>query len=307
MSSSTPSSGQEGAGRTPGHRVRPSAILDVLGQDREVFLQGQLTQDVRGMKPGETRPAAGLTPRGKLLFVARLQSLEDRLRLYLPAVSRDPILAHLTKYAVFQKVSMADRTAELVRMALYGLPARDLQILPPETLLLPGEGELSAELVFPVGQRSLVERWLSEAGSAPVSDDDAEIRRVEAGRPRYGQDADESRLVDEVGLDAAVSTTKGCFVGQEIVARMRTYGHVQRRLVGFRFPDGAIPGGAALRRPEESEPAKTEAGRVTSSVSSPRWGPIGLGYAFHDVPVGGRLVFTEDPARSALVAALPFA
>jgi len=306
MSSSKPSPRHQDSMERIGHRVRTSAILDVLGQDREAFLQGQLTQDVGGMKPGETRPAAGLTPRGKLLFLARLQALEDRLRLYLPALSREPVLAHLTKYAVFQKVSIADRSAELVRIALYGLPARDLPSL-PETLVLPGEAEISAELVLPVAQRALVERWLSEAGSIPVSHDDGEIRRVEAGRPRYGQDADASRLIDEVGLDAAVSTTKGCYVGQEIVARVRTYGQVQRRLVGFRFPDGAIPQGAVLRRPEESEPGKTEAGRVTSSVSSPRWGAIGLGYAFHDVPVGGLLVFTEDPARSALVAALPFA
>jgi folate-binding protein YgfZ len=290
-----------------GHRFRASAILDVLGQDREAFLQGQLTQDVRGMKPGETRPAAGLTPRGKLLFLARLQALEDRLRLYLPAVSRELILAHLTKYAVFQKVSIDDRSSELVRMALYGPPGRHLPSLPPEILMLPGEAEVSAEVVFPIAQRPLVERWLSDAGSVSLSDDEGEIRRVEAGRPRYGQDADASRLIDEVGLESAVSDTKGCYVGQEIVARMRTYGQVQRRLVGFRFPQGAIPRGALLRRPEESEPGKSEAGRVTSSVSSPRWGAIGLGYAFHDVPVGGLLVFTEDPARTALVAPLPFA
>ncbi|HMF07602.1 MAG TPA: hypothetical protein VKJ00_00625 [Thermoanaerobaculia bacterium] len=306
MPSSTPAPGPKGAAGA-GHRQRPSAILDVLGQEREAFLQGQLTQEVRGMKPGETRPAAGLTPRGKLLFVARLQALEDRLRLYLPAVSREPILAHLTKYAVFQKVSVADRSNELLRIALYGRAAGELPSPPPETLVLPGEAEISAELVFPVARRPLVERWLSEAGSIPVSDDDGEIRRVEAGRPRYGQDADASRLIDEVGLVAAVSNTKGCYVGQEIVARMRTYGQVQRRLVGFRFPEGAIPQGAVLRRPEESEPGKTEAGRVTSSVSSPRWGAIGLGYAFRDVPAGGLLVFTEDPARSALVAPLPFA
>jgi tRNA-modifying protein YgfZ len=307
ISSNTLSLDGEEAVERLGHRIRPSGILDVAGPDRESFLQGQLTQDVRGMKPGEMRPTAGLTPRGKLLFFARLQSLTDRLRLYLPAVSREPILAHLAKYAVFQKVSIADRSAELIRMGLYGPVDPNRSSPSAEVLLLAGEGELSAELVMPAGQRELVERWLQDAGSVPVSEDAAEARRVEAGRPRFGQDADESYLADEVGLDAAVSATKGCYVGQEIVARMRTYGRVNRRLVGFRFAGGPVPRGALLRRQGEIEPGKTEAGRVTSSVFSPRWGPIGLGYAFHDVPVGGRLVFAEDPSRSALVCGLPFA
>ncbi len=261
------------------------------------------------MKPGEVRPAAGLTPKGKLIFLARLQALPDRLRLYLPAISREAVAAHLRKYAVFQKVSVLDRSDELVRIGLYGPGARDLSGSDPEVLLLPGEAEVSAELVFPAGLAPRVEAWLAGAGSSALADADAEVRRVEAGRPEFGQDADESHLIDEAGLQAAVSTTKGCYVGQEIVARMRTYGRLNRRLVGFRFSGRAIAAGASLRRPEESVTGKTEAGRVTSSVLSPRLGPIGLGYAFHDVPIGGRLLLADDPSPSggAVVADLPFA
>ncbi len=147
---------------------------------------------------------------------------------------------------------------------------------------------------------------LDRAGSVAVSETTAEILRVEAGRPRFGSDADESNLADEVGLDASISTTKGCYVGQEIVARMRTYGRVNRRLVGFRFPEGPIPPGSLLKRPEEPEAGKVEQGRVTSAVLSPAFGPIGLGYAFREVAIGGRLVAAAQPSLTAVVTPLPF-
>jgi tRNA-modifying protein YgfZ len=146
----------------------------------------------------------------------------------------------------------------------------------------------------------------SRARSVAISETTAEILRVEGGRPRFGFDADGSNLADEVGLDASISMTKGCYVGQEIVARMRTYGRVNRRLVGFRFPEGPLAPGSLLKRPEEPEAGKVEQGRVTSAVVSPAFGPIGLGYAFRDVSLGERLVSAAQPSLAALVVALPF-
>jgi folate-binding protein YgfZ len=287
------------------YRFRPSAILDVEGADRVAFLQGQLTQDIAGMAVGDTRPAAGLTPKGKMLFLARVRVLPDRLRLLLPASSREPVLAHLRKYAVFQKVAVSDSSDAFLRVGLYG--ARMTEDLPEGAILLPGEGELAGEILAPATARDELDAWLRGRGWRPISEEEAEVRRVEAGRARFGQDADQTSLPDEVGLDEAISTTKGCYVGQEIVARMRTYGRANRRLVGFRFPQGAIPAGSLLMLPEESAPGKIEQGRVTSSVLSPRFGAIGLGYAFRDVAPGGRLVSAAEPARTAIVAELPFA
>jgi folate-binding protein YgfZ len=149
-------------------------------------------------------------------------------------------------------------------------------------------------------------RILEGAGAARVTEATAEVLRIEAGRPRFGSDVDNSHFPDEVGLDAAISTTKGCYVGQEIVARTRTYGRVNRRLVGFRFPDGPVESGSLLKRPEEPEPGKVEQGRVTSAVLSPVFGAIGLGYAFRDVPAGARLVSAHGAPRAAIVSDLPF-
>jgi folate-binding protein YgfZ len=277
----------------------------VEGDDRVAFLQGQLTQDVKAMRPGETRAAAGLTPKGKLLFVARLHALPDRLRLLLPPTSGESVLAHFHKYGVFQKVAVSDSSDAFLRVGLYGAAAA--KDLPEGSTLLPAEGEFVGDILAPATARSELDAWLRARRLRPISEEEAEVRRIEAGRPRFGQDANESNLPDEVGLDEAISTTKGCYVGQEIVARMRTYGRANRRLVGFRFPEGTISAGSLLMLPEESEPGKIEQGRVTSSVLSPRFGAIGLGYAFRDVPPGGRLVCAADPSRFAIVAELPFA
>jgi aminomethyltransferase len=296
---------QRSARESLAHRVRSSGVLDVEGTDRVAFLQGQLTQDVKALAPGLVLPAAALTPKGKLVFLARVMALPDRLRLLAAADSREPILAHLKKYVIFQNVAIADRSSELTLVGLYG-PRAGHVAAPGGAIPLPGEGEFSAEILIPTGGLADLLSVLESAGSALISEEAAEILRVEVGRPRFGRDADASNFADEVGLDAAISTTKGCYVGQEIVARTRTYGRVNRRLVGFLFPDGTIEPGSILKRPEEPSPGKVEQGRVTSAVLSPVFGAIGLGYAFRDVPAGARLVSAADPSRGAVVAALPF-
>lgn len=298
------------------HRTRPGVILDVTGDDRIAFLQGQLTQEMRDLPPGVARPVAGLTPKGKLLFVARAIGLPDRVRLLAPAVLRATIADHLRKYVLASRVAIEDRSADLVRIGLYGPDAE--RFAPPDGVdRLPGEGELAAELVLPAALRDALDSALAAAGSERVDEAAAEVLRVEAGRPRFGVDMDGSNLPDEAGLSEAVSATKGCYVGQEVVARLRTYGRVNRRLVGFRFLEGAIGAGTTLRRTEEedAELSRTEAGRITSSVVSPLYGPIGLGYAFRDVEIGatlfpvysgGCLVPPPPPEERAIVTALPF-
>jgi len=286
-----------------GHRFRQAAVLAVEGPDREAFLQGQLTQDTRGLVPGQTRPMAGLTPKGKLLYFGRLAALADQLLLIVDASARTAVVDHLRKYAVFQKVSVTDRSDELLLVGLYG-PGAGAVSGPEGSVALPADGEFAAGMLVAAGARADVEALLARAGSILVSANAGEVLRVEAGRPRFGVESDANSLPDELGLQAAISTTKGCYVGQEIVARLRTYGRVNRRLVGFRFPEEAVPPGTVF-----SEPAKEtlELGRVTSAVVSPRFGPVGLGLAFRDVAEGAALRLADAPARCAVVAPLPFA
>jgi folate-binding protein YgfZ len=280
----------------------------VTGPDRAAFLQGQLTQDVRLAESCRAVPAAGLTPKGKLLFAGRLVGLDDRLRLLLPRAVREKARAHLAKYALFQKVEIEDRSDDFARLAIYGDTGTPPDL--PGALSLPGDYEVSWDVLVPAPALDAARAALDGAGASELAAEEAEARRIEAGRPEFGVDADETHLTDEAGLADAVSTTKGCYVGQEIVARLRTYGRVNKRLVGFRFPDGNVPAGTALRRPDEAEPSRVEAGRVTSAAVSGHLGAIGLGYAARDVAAGDRLVATADgPAAgaSAIVSELPFA
>src|SRR6266545_3454589 len=145
------------------HRVRSGGILDVEGEGRDAFLQGQLTQDVAGLPAGEIRPAAALTPKGKLVFLARVIGLPDRLRLIVPAVARATALEHLRRYVVFQKVSISDRSEEFVRIGLYG-PGAAAITAGSGQLLLPAEGEFASELLVSSADQEQVERRLESAG-----------------------------------------------------------------------------------------------------------------------------------------------
>ncbi|MFY9551956.1 MAG: hypothetical protein WAU32_12455 [Thermoanaerobaculia bacterium] len=308
MPRSSPSSG--GAAPPPdyaaarkrlAHRPR-RGVIAVEGTDRATFLQGQLTQDVRGLGPGASRPAAGLTSKGKLLYFGRLVGEPERILLLLPEDAVAGTLAHLAKYAAFQNASVRDATADYVRIALYGPNAADVSAA--EGVRLPPEGELAVEILAPAPAGPEFDRRLADAGSVLVTLETAQILRIESGRPRLGRDANETHLPDEVGLQPAVSTTKGCYVGQEVVARLRTYGRVNRRLVGFRFPEETVPEGSVFANPEKPG---HELARVTSVAVSPRFGPIGLGLAFREVPEGGTLRSLDAPGRAAIVSALPFA
>ena len=305
-SASAPPPGDYAAARAGrAHRERSGAIA-IEGEDRIAFLQGQLTQDVRGLSPGESRLAAGLSPKGKLLYFGRLVGEAGRVLLLVPSAAVPDVVAHLGKYAALQKAAVRDASAEYVRIALYGPEAGGIPV-PGGATRLPPEWEHAGEILAPRSLRPAVLESLAGAGSREVSEATADILRVEAGRPRLLQDATGDNLAEEIGLQSAISSTKGCYVGQEIVARMRTYGRMNRRLAGFRFPAGPVPAGTVF--PDPAKPA-LELARVTSSVVSPRLGPIGLGLAFREVADGAALSLPGRPepsAASAIVCALPFA
>jgi folate-binding protein YgfZ len=132
-----------------------------------------------------------------------------------------------------------------------------------------------------------------------VDDLAADILRIERGRPRFGIDMSQANLPAEAGIvERAVSFTKGCYIGQEPVARMHHRGRPNRRLRGLRL-SAPVPPGAAVMAGDR------EAGRLTSSVTSPRQGPIGLVILRREVDAGDEVI-VGDPAVGAQVVELPF-
>ncbi len=299
-----PGGSAPGEGRLPSlaHFFRDLSVLAVEGPDRAAFLQGQLTQEVLDLRSGMSRLAAGLTSQGKLLYFGRLVAVDDALLLVVESLSAESARAHLARYAAFQKVTVRDATPEWTVVSLYGPEGARVEP-PPDARRLPPWGELSSEMLAPGGSRNAIAETLSRRRSVPLSPSDAEILRVEAGRPSFGRDATPGLLPQEAGLSDALAGNKGCYVGQEVVARIRTYGRVNRRLAGLRFPDGPVEAGGVFPNPEKPS---QELIRVTSSVSSPRFGPIGLGLVFRDVADGARVTAPSDDSRVAVVCALPF-
>jgi folate-binding protein YgfZ len=281
-------------------------LLEISGKDREAFLQGQCTNDVLRLEPGGVMQAAALTSKGKLLDDFRVARRENLRILAAPGRS-DSLAAHLRKYAVFQDVQIDARGGFSI-VELFGpvgmLPeprpglVSDAAFAGAAIEIWPPFFETNAAWIVPAESAPAVEDALSGTATR-IPDEEAEALRIEAGRPEYGKDMDDTNLPDEIGMDDAISTTKGCYVGQEIVARLRTYGRVNKRLVGFSFsPRWLPPPGSVLVRRGHTE---KELGRVTSAALSARFGAIGLGYAVRDVEEGDELCFREDETKTARI------
>jgi folate-binding protein YgfZ len=159
--------------------------------------------------------------------------------------------------------------------------------------------DLGIDALFDSPALAAVREALETAGAAPVSEGTVEIVRVESGRPRYGLDIDESTIPQEAGLnERAVSFTKGCYVGQETVARLYYRGKPNRHLRGLRLSEPALPG-AELRL------AERPVGRLGSSVVSPRLGPIALALVRREAEPGATVSVGESGATASVVE-LPF-
>jgi folate-binding protein YgfZ len=272
-----------------------AGVIDLAGRDREAFLQGLCTNDVRDLAGGGALWAAALTPTGKVRFLFRAARRGDRIRLLLEPDRAAAAGAHFRKYAVFQDVRIEEPAPPPVRFDFYGAPPA----LPGTADSWPSFFEISASALVSPDEATAFGESLREAGGERIAESDREARRIEAGRPRDGVDVDETRTPDEAGLGRAVSATKGCYVGQEVVARMRTYGRLPRRLVGFAFSEGPAPPPGSRLVASDGNPR--DAGIVTSAAVSPQRGAIGLGYAARDVPDGAILGLAEDPGRQARV------
>lgn len=296
-------------------------LLRVQGKDRLGFLHKYVTQDVKGLIAGEGAHGCALTVKGGM--VADLVLLEgapaagEALIVVAPA-GRAPLLAHLSKYVLFDDVRFVDASEELALLALQGPRAAGVLVAnaieTPGGFLahaaLPGGAGrvvhhdlgslLGFELVLPRAAVDGLRAGLLASGAAAVSAAAAEVVRIEEGQPLFGLDMDERTIPLEAGLsERSISTTKGCYTGQEVIARILHRGHVNRRLVGFRFPAGVEPA------PGPVFLAEKEVTRVTSAGTSPRLGGVGLGLLHTKYAAGSALAFGAPGGPAVTVSALP--
>ena len=272
--------------------------LDVTGPDAADYLQGQVTNDVLALMPGEACYAALLDPKAHIQADMRILCIEPaELWLDTEPGALAAVLAHLRMYKIGRRVEIADRTSERALLSLIGPRAADVAARAGEPAkVVPTEA--GADVLVPAEAAGTVQAALLEAGALQVGDEAAEVVRVERGIPRHGVDFGPENLPGEAGIvERAVSFTKGCYIGQEPVARMYHRGRPNRTLRGLRLA-AETPAGA----PVSAGPK--EVGRLTSSVASPRIGPIGLAILRREVEVGDEVTVADGIA--ATVVELPF-
>ena len=287
--------------------------LALTGADAAEFLQGQVSNDVEALAPGQGCYAAFLTPKGKMLGDLRILHLGDELFLDTERTSLQELFNLIMRFKLGREVELYKRTLERGLLSLIGPDARAVAgattlggaehdsasaVLGGRPVRLVAT-DVGVDVVCDSAYTDEIAAALRTAGAVPVSEAAAEVVRVEHGRPRYGVDLDDSVIPQEAGLnERAVSFTKGCYVGQETVARLFYRGKPNRRLRGLRL-------GAPVERGEPLHFGEREVGRVGSAVVSPVHGPIALALVRREA-ADGETVTVGDSGISATLVDLPF-
>src|SRR5918996_5024565 len=250
--------------------------LALTGPEAKTFLHGQVTNDIEGLEPGRGCYAAFLTHKGKMLGDLRVLDLGGELLLDTERGSLQELFNMIRRYKLGRDVELHKRTLELGLLSLigpqtdtFGLEAehdnRRAEIAGHPVVLV--RTDVGVDVFVPAESKAVV---AAELGVPEVDEAAAEIVRVERGRPRYGAELDDGVIPQEAGLnERAVSFTKGCYLGQETVARLFYRGKPNRHLRGLRLSE-PVASGAELRLGERV------VGRLASSVVSPVHGPIAL-------------------------------
>jgi folate-binding protein YgfZ len=300
--------------------------LLVTGSEAAEYLQGQLTNDVEALDPGDGTYAALLDRKGHMQgdmrvlrppssvpFGSQTTERNDQPDLWIDteAEALEAVRRHLGMYKIGREVDVVDVTAERGLLSLIGPRAVEIAgsaALPEdacEEVTIAGTQVLAAgtasgiDLIFEAEARDRVTDALLAAGAAEVSPEAVEILRIEAGRPRFGAEMGTETMPAEAGIvEQAVSFTKGCYIGQETVARLHYKGKPNRHLRGLKLSGAAQPG-AAVRLGDK------EVGRLGSAGVSPAFGPIGLAILRREAEPGATVAVGEDGV-TAEVTALPF-
>jgi len=309
--------------------------IQLNGSEAVPFLNGLISNDVKTLEPGSWMDAAFPNVQGRLLAAVRILNRGEHFLIDTEAATHAKVWQLLERFTMAGDFHITDVTTQTASMSVQG--ARAAALL-ETTLGAISTAPATATVTAVERQRIVITQtaqgaevfvirathtaedgfdlfiaaehsrslWdaLQVRQAQPIGLDAQEVLRIEAGLPRYGVDMDETSILSETNLDDAVSFTKGCYIGQEIIARIKYRGHVAKKLTGLTFQDKVEIGpGAKVIAGER------DAGRITSVTWSPRLGrSIALGYVKYDFLAPGTSVrvMQDDIAHSAEVTELPF-
>jgi folate-binding protein YgfZ len=284
--------------------------LALTGQDAKAFLHGQVSNDIESLSPGTGCYAAFLTPKGKMLGDLRVLDAGDELLLDTERVALQELFNMIRRFSIGYDVALHKRTLERGLLSLIGPRADEIvgELPAPEHSHQPItidavnaraiRTDVGIDLLCDAADLDALAAAVRDAGAERVSEPAVECLRIERGRPRYGLDLDDTVIPEEAGLnERAVSFTKGCYVGQETVARLHYRGKPNRHLRGLRS-EGPIQTGDVLTFEGR------EVGAVGSVASSPAFGEIALALVRREAEPGA-VVSVGDGAVPATVVSLP--
>jgi folate-binding protein YgfZ len=313
--------------------------LVVSGADRATYLHALLTNDIAALKAGAGCYAAYLTPLGRMIADMWVYELGDLCLLDVHSSVKDTVLARLDQLVFSEDVRLGDVTDTFSSLGVYGprspdvlatafrpaapdarVPEDRLRSLQPyENLRLPfldqpvivvasnRYGTRGFDLYCERTRAEHLGRALEQAGSTRVGDEAVETVRIEAGRPEFTIDMDQDTIPLEAGIEKeAISFTKGCYPGQEVVIRIlhRGHGRIAKRLTGLLVRGEEVPA-----RGDRLIADDREVGRITSATFSPALAsPIALGYVSRDLlePGTALAIVHGDGRIEAVVGVLPF-
>jgi len=289
-----------GAGSTSGYRAlhESAAWLDLsrrgeikaTGEDRARLLHAMCTNHVQQLTPGAGCYAFFLNAQGRILADAVILCLAGHLLLDTEPETARKLFAHIDRYIIADDVTLEDQTAELVATGVEG--PLSAEVLSKAGAPLPENdfgsaawgqrvvakvsvtGAAGYRILASAAEKDALVAEIEEAGAVAASPGDARTRRLENGKPRYGDDIFDTTIPQETRQMHAVHFSKGCYLGQEIVERVRSQGHVNKLLSRFRIGGrDAPPSGAKILSGDK------EAGEITSAAHSPSLGAVcALGY-----------------------------
>ncbi|MGH9201478.1 MAG: YgfZ/GcvT domain-containing protein [Vicinamibacterales bacterium] len=283
------------------------AVIVVTGRDRAAWLQGLLTNDVVALQEGQSCYSAYLTPQGRMITDMQVVALADRIWLDVPAPLASPLRDRLDGLIFAEDAQVIDASESIAPWGIYGPRAKVPEF---QGSKVPGFQDASYRVPGLTLYVDADEPLPSELTELPeVSLDTLDVLRIEAGTPKFLVDMDESTIPLEAGIeDRAISFTKGCYVGQEVIVRVthRGGGRVAKRLVRWRCqtPFQNLPSWAKVvpTHPVPDKPriyaGNREIGRVTSAAFSPAENAlIGLGYVHRDFAAAGTAIAVVTSTR----------
>lgn len=266
---------------------QPRGLIAVWGKESKQFLNGMITNDIRKATEEETLSAAFANAQGRLMAVVRIKRLQDKFFFETAPETYEKVLNHLLRFTLAGDFFVEDLTREFEFFRTFNLVMEDFSF---SNYVISFDSSFGKD--FFVKRTENFTEKLRDTEANELSSEEFEILRIEAGEPRFGVDMDEGTVVPELGEEQLISYNKGCYVGQEIIARIHFRGHIAKQLKGVVFGDRIpIEPCSELLTIDNNR----KAGYITSSTFSPYLNKtVALAYIRYDYLIEGTRLRTKN-------------